>query len=233
MVHNDLRSVEDLKRDAERSRAEFTQTVNKLRDTASDAASDFRERLAPETIKADINDYVRTRGERVVEAARQNPLQAAAVGAIAAYPVAALMRRIPMPIMMIGAGLFLMSSETGRNISQKATERAGDLAERGRQMASDLRDKSSDAVAGVAEQASSVGASIRGAVSDASDAVRDMAHDMAHSTADATAQAEKSLSGTARHFPRQLSTPRPTRWTRCAIRARASMVWCAGRARIR
>ena len=110
MVQNDSRSVEDLKRDAERSRAEFTQTVHQLRNTVSDATADLRERLAPETIKADIGDYVRTRGERIVEAAQQNPLQAAAIGAIAAYPVAALMRRIPTPIMMIGAGLFLLSS---------------------------------------------------------------------------------------------------------------------------
>jgi hypothetical protein len=200
VAQNDSRSVEDLKRDAERSRAEFTQTVHQLRSTVSDAAADLRGRFAPETIKADIGDYVRTRGERMVEAAQQNPLQAAAVGAIAAYPVAAIMRRIPMPIMLIGAGLFLMSSQTGRNVAQKAGERAGDLAERGRQMATDLRDKSSDAVAGMAEQAQSVGASIRGAVSDASDAVRGMAHDIAHSAVDAAAQTGKTVSGTARQF---------------------------------
>jgi hypothetical protein len=196
VADNDSRSVEDLKRDTERSRAEFTQTINQLRGTVSDAAADLRDRLAPETIKADIGDYVRTRGERMMEAAQQNPLQAAAVGAIAAYPVAALMRRIPMPIMMIGAGLFLMSSQTGRNLSQQATERAGDLAEQGRQMASDLRDRSSDALAGVAEQASSVKASIHGAVSDASDALRRSASEMRSDMADSTAQA----TGTARHF---------------------------------
>jgi hypothetical protein len=128
-----------------------------------------------------------------MDAARQNPLQAAAVGAIAAYPLLALARRIPAPIMMVGAGLFLMSTETGRSLSQKATERAGDLADEGARMAHDLRDRSADALASVAEQASSMGASIRGAVSETADSAGRHIDDVRASMADGAVEAQRTV----------------------------------------
>lgn len=163
---SDSPRVEQLKLEAERSRAELAQTVHQLRGAVSGARADLGDRIAPETIKAEIGDFVRLRGARLWDAARQNPLQAAAFGAMAAYPAAALARRIPAPLMMIGAGLFLMSSETGRNLSQKAAERAGNLTEQGQRLAQDWTDASTDALASVAEQVSSVGDSIRSSVSE-------------------------------------------------------------------
>jgi hypothetical protein len=78
-------SLGDLKRETEQTRADLTQTVEQLRASVSDTASDIRQRLSPESIKAEVSDYVRSRGERLVEdvtiAARRNPMQAVAVGA--------------------------------------------------------------------------------------------------------------------------------------------------------
>jgi gas vesicle protein len=124
-------------------------------------------------------------------------MQAAAIGALAAYPVMALARRIPAPLMMIGAGLFLMNSETGRNLSQKATERAEDLAEQGQRMAHDWRDKSADTLSSVVEQASSVGASIRGSVSETADDARRYAAHLGSTVGESVSDARRSVSETA------------------------------------
>jgi hypothetical protein len=185
--------VEHLKRETERSREELAQTVSQIRGVVSDATADISESIAPDAIKANIGDFVRTRGEDMLHTARQNPLQAAAVGAIAAYPVMALVRRIPAPLMMIGAGLFLMSSETGRALSQKAADGAGDLADQGRRMAHDWRDKSAEALTSVAEQASSVGASIRDAANEATGGARRYAEEMGSALEDGMAGSSQGM----------------------------------------
>src|SRR3954471_5508192 len=90
-------SLGELQRETEQTRAGLTQTVEQLRTSVSDTASDLRQRLSPESIKAEVSDYVRSRGERLVEdvtaAARRNTMQAVAVGASVAYPLLKL--RVP------------------------------------------------------------------------------------------------------------------------------------------
>jgi hypothetical protein len=129
----------------------------------------------------------------MMAAAQENPLQAAAVAAMVAYPAMALARRIPPPLMMMGAGLFLMSSQSGRTLSHKATERAEDLADQGRKMAHDLRDRSADAVAGVAEQASSIGRSVRSSVDEAVEAIGRAAGDLRSGVADRASESKHSI----------------------------------------
>jgi len=64
--------------------------VEELKTSVSDTASEIRQRISPESIKAEVSDYVRSRGEKMLEditsAARRNPMQAVAVGASLAYP---------------------------------------------------------------------------------------------------------------------------------------------------
>src|SRR6185437_7773788 len=89
--------------------------------------------LSPESIKAEVSDYVRSRGERLVEdvtaAARRNPMQAVAVGAGIAYPLLRLARAIPMPVLLVGAGLFFAGAKTGQSAIQKASDVASDLSD--------------------------------------------------------------------------------------------------------
>jgi hypothetical protein len=84
-------SLGELKRETEQTRAGLTRTVEELRSSVSATASDVRQWLSPESIKAEVSDYVRSRGERLVEdltaAARRNPMQAVAMGAGIAYPL--------------------------------------------------------------------------------------------------------------------------------------------------
>ena len=127
------RSLRELQRETEQTRACLTHTVEKLKTSVSDTASELRQRISPENIKAEVSDYVRSRGERLLEdvtqAARRNPMQAVAVGASLAYPLLRLARSIPVPVLMVGAGLFFAGSKTGQSITQKASDMASDLSD--------------------------------------------------------------------------------------------------------
>ena len=138
-------SLRELKRETEETRAGLTQTVEQLRSSVSETASDLRQRLSPEAIKAEVSGYVRSRGERLMEdittAARRNPMQAVAVGASVAYPLLRLARAIPLPVLMVGAGLFFAGSKTGQSVTQKASDLASDLSDEVRRRSHDLSDQ--------------------------------------------------------------------------------------------
>jgi len=162
MQKNANPSLGELKRETEQTRAGLSQTVEQLRTSVSETASDIRQRLSPESIKAEVSDYVRSRGERLVEdvtaAARRNPMQAVAVGASVAYPLLRLARAIPLPVLMVGAGLFFAGSKSGQSAVQKASNIASDLSDEVLRRGHDLSDQ--------------VGASVataRDAVTDAAD----------------------------------------------------------------
>jgi hypothetical protein len=150
-------SVGELKRETEQTRAGLTQTVEQLRTSVSETASDLRQRLSPESIKAEVSDYVRSRGERLVEdvtaAARRNPMQAVAVGAGIAYPLLRLARAIPMPVLLVGAGLFFAGSKTGQSAIQKASDVALDLSDEVRRRGHDLSDQVGVSVAAARDAA--------------------------------------------------------------------------------
>jgi hypothetical protein len=144
-------SLGELKRETEQTRAGLTQTVEQLRTSVSETASDIRQRLSPDSIKAEVSDYVRSRGERLVEdvtaAARRNPMQAVAVGAGIAYPLLRLARAIPMPVLLVGAGLFFAGSKTGQSAVQKASDMPSDLSDEARRRGHDLSDQASASIA--------------------------------------------------------------------------------------
>src|SRR4051794_23310010 len=127
------RSLHDIRRQTEQSRAALTTSVEELRGTVSDTATDIKNRLRPEAVKAEVSGYIRSRGEQLLEdltvMAQRNPMQAVAIGASVAYPAWRLARAIPLPVLMIGAGLFLTSSKTGRDLTRKASEFAEDISD--------------------------------------------------------------------------------------------------------
>jgi len=150
-------SLGELKRETEQTRAGLTQTVEQLRTSVAETAGEIRQRLSPESIKAEVSDYVRSRGERLVEdvtaAARRNPMQAVAVGAGVAYPLLKLARTIPMPVLLIGAGLFFTGSKTGQAAAQKASDMASDLTDEARRRGHDLSDQIGSSVASARDAA--------------------------------------------------------------------------------
>jgi hypothetical protein len=154
----DTRSLQQIKRETEQTRAGLTDTVEQLRVSVADTASDIRQRISPDHIKAEVSDYIRSRGEQLMDdvtaAARRNPMQAAAIGFSLAYPLLRMARSIPMPVLMIGAGLFFAGSKTGQAASQKAMDMASDLSNEVQRRASDVRDQVGEQAAAVKTYAS-------------------------------------------------------------------------------
>jgi hypothetical protein len=150
MAQPDSRSLQQIKRETEQTRAGLTDTVEQLRTSVTDTARDIRQRISPDAIKAEVSDYLKSRGERLWEdvtaSARKNPMQAVAIGAGVAYPLMRLVRAIPVPVLMVGAGLFLAGSKTGQSLTQKASDAASDLTQELGRRAGDLGDQLSEAV---------------------------------------------------------------------------------------
>src|SRR5882757_5274199 len=133
MAQADTRSLQQIKHETEQTRAGLTDTVEQLKTSVAETASDIRHRISPEVIKAEVSGYIKSRGEQllndVTSAARRNPMQAVAVGASVAYPLLRLARAIPLPVLMVGAGLFFAGSKTGQTASQRASDVAADLSD--------------------------------------------------------------------------------------------------------
>ncbi len=230
MAQTNPRTLQEIKRDTEQARAGLTDTVDQLRNSVSETASDIRQRISPEAIKAEVGGYLRSRGEQLLDsvtsAARRNPMQAVAVGASVAYPLLRMARSIPVPILMVGAGLFLAGSKTGQAVTQKASDAIADLADEAGRRARDLRrgiddtvsaarDYGADTVSGLADavaartedlkqKAASAGSSlsstaddIRSRAVDAGDAVRNAASD----GQERTVAAANSIAGAAADVP--------------------------------
>jgi ElaB/YqjD/DUF883 family membrane-anchored ribosome-binding protein len=119
MARDDERSLSDLQEDAQRNRAEFVETVDQLRSKVAETVTDIRARVSPDAIKAEAGDYFRARAEDLVDKARSNPLQAAAIGLGVGYPLFRIARSIPAPVLMVGAGLYLLGSSSAQNASRK------------------------------------------------------------------------------------------------------------------
>ena len=93
-------SIRELEREAERNREALLDSVTEL-----------QQRLSPTAIKHDVQDYVRAKKDSFVESleqrARDNPVQTMAIAAGAVYPLWGLISRIPVPLLLIGAGFAL------------------------------------------------------------------------------------------------------------------------------
>jgi hypothetical protein len=144
MHQTDTRSLQQIKRETEQTRAGLTDTVEQLKSSVAETASDIRHRVSPDAIKAEVSGYIKSRGEQllndVASAARRNPMQAVAVGASIAYPLLRLARAIPAPVLMVGAGLFF-ASKTGQAASEKASDVAADLSDEVAHRAGEFRDQ--------------------------------------------------------------------------------------------
>jgi hypothetical protein len=170
-------SVAELRRDADRTRAHLTGTVEELRSQVADTASHVRDAVAPATIKRQVKEYVRESSEDMLQSlqrrARENPLQAVAVGAGLAYPLWNLLRAVPAPLLLIGAGLALSRSSTVREATDEALARArevaGEAADMTRQKVNDWRDSAASVVDQATELASSSKDRVSAAVADTKD----------------------------------------------------------------
>ena len=150
------RSVEELRRESERSRAELAATVDRLRERISDTAEDIRYKVSPQHIKSEASDFISHKTQSWVDALKQqameHPMQVIAAGTAVALPVLRLARGFPLPLLMIGAGLALTSktvrdraAEAAAPAMDKAREKMDDTAERAQSLRGDVKDAVSSA----------------------------------------------------------------------------------------
>jgi hypothetical protein len=176
MAQTETRSLQQIKRETEQTRAGLTDTVEQLKTSVAETAIDIRHRISPEAIKAEVSDYIKSRGEQLMSdvsaAARRNPMQAVAVGASIAYPLLRLGRAIPVPILMIGAGLFFAGSKTGQAATQKASDVAADVSGEAMRQAREFGDQVKESAAAATEYAADRFDRVTEAISDQADQVK-------------------------------------------------------------
>ena len=121
-----------LSREAEITREGLVNSVGALNDEVADTIDDLKERLSPSNIKEGVKSYVREESAEIVSSiqrkARDNPLQAVAVGAALVYPFWGLLKAIPVPLLLIGGGIWLSKQNNGK-ISRVVTESTNDLVQ--------------------------------------------------------------------------------------------------------
>lgn len=168
MAHQDDRSVQQIKAETERSRARLTDTVEQLRASVSETADEVRQRISPSAIKAEVSGYLKSRGEQLMDdmtsTARNNPMQAVAIGAAVGYPLLKIARAIPLPVLMIGAGLFLTSTKRGQALVRDTRDYASDLTDQTVQQAQRFGGQVSRTMHDMADQGAEVADRARNAV---------------------------------------------------------------------
>ncbi len=233
MTSSQEKSVEELRRESERTREDLASTVTKLRDRLGDTTTQIKTVVSPDYIKQEIRGYVRQERESTVAAvqrtAKENPLQVAAVAAAAAYPALGLLRALPAPLWLIGAGLFL-TSKKGRQITSDAKARVDDVVQQGAEKLSDLTDavrsdlqdrmagagdELGDAVSTVSSTVSGMTDKARVAFQDARDAVTGVTQDGTSKAKSVADRASATVSETANTMKRRADEM--TRTTRYAV----------------
>ena len=141
MTASEQKSVDELRRESDRTREALASTVTELRDRVGDTATELKTIVSPTHIKQEIRNYVRRERESFVDSvqrkAKENPLQMAAIAAAVAYPALGLLRALPAPLWLIGAGLFL-TSKRGRQVTENVQSRVGDAVQQGTERAVDI-----------------------------------------------------------------------------------------------
>jgi ElaB/YqjD/DUF883 family membrane-anchored ribosome-binding protein len=197
------RSVEELRRDSEQSRAQLATTVDRLREQIADTAEDIRYKVSPENIKAEVSGFISQKTHGWMDALKQqamdNPMQALAAGTAIAVPALRLARGFPLPLLMIGAGLALTSKTVRDRAAEAAApgiEKAKEVIDEATGRAQSLGDGMRKAMSLAERQAAGMAGEARESAAGMTDAASEMAGDLKdRATQAADAVADKVRSG--------------------------------------
>lgn len=171
-------SVEELRRESERSRAALATSVDQLRDHLSKTAENVRDRVAPEHVKAEVSDYISDTAHgwlsSLKKRAMDNPLQAVAAGTALAVPMLRLSRGFPLPLLMIGAGL----AWTSKTVRDRATEAAGPAMDKAGQVVNQAAERAQALVGTVGDNVSSIQNQAANLANDGQSQANNLANDM-------------------------------------------------------
>jgi gas vesicle protein len=195
------RSVEEIRRDSEQSRAQLAATVDRLRDQITDTAEDIRYKVSPEGIKAEVSGFIshKTQGwlDGLKQQAMDNPMQAIAAGTAIAVPALRLARGFPLPLLMIGAGLALSS----KTVRDRAAEAAAPGVEKAREVMGETTARAQSLGDGVRRAISDAERQAAGMASEAQDTtsgIADAAGEVASDLKDRAAQTVDAVTGKVR-----------------------------------
>jgi hypothetical protein len=188
-------SVEELRRQSERSRAELATTLDQLTARITDTAEDIRHKVSPQHVKSEVSDFIsnktRSWADGLKRQAMENPLQAIAAGSAIAVPVLRLARGFPLPLLMIGAGLAL----TSKTVRDRATEAAAPAMDKGREMMDDAAERAQTLHRAVRDAVSSARDRGTGMASHAQDAAAGVAEEVRNQAAQASSTISDKLRG--------------------------------------
>lgn len=197
------RSVEELRRESEQSRAQLAATVDRLRDQIADTAEDIRHKVSPENLKAEVTGFIshKTHGwlDTLKRQAMDNPMQAVAAGAAVAVPALRMARGVPLPLLMIGAGLALNSKsvrDRAAAVAAPILDKASEVVDEAAERAQSLSDGMRKAMSHGERQAAGMAGEARESAGEMADAASEMAGDLKHrATQAADTVADKVRSG--------------------------------------
>jgi hypothetical protein len=170
------KSLSELERETESTRADLVGTVDELHN-----------RVSPQAIKEEVKAYAREASYDLIHnlerRARENPLPTVAFAAGLAYPVWRFLINIPAPILLVGAGLAL-TQMGGSTRSMDSHERSGGGADASSKLSDAverLKEKSASAVeeakSAVTSGVNALGDRATAAITDATTSVRTAAYD--------------------------------------------------------
>ncbi|MEH2670873.1 hypothetical protein CO683_38115 [Bradyrhizobium ottawaense] len=187
------RSVEELRRESERSRAELAATVGRLKEQISDTADDIRHKVSPQHIKSEVTDYVSQKTQSWVEGLKQqimdNPMRAVAAGAALGVPLLRLVRGTPLPLLMIGAGLAL----TSKTVRNRAADASGLVMDKAGRLLEEVTEGARSMPGDVKETLSFAQSRAAGMADDAQDKAAGLAADLRANAAQAASFASEKL----------------------------------------
>jgi hypothetical protein len=180
------RSVEQLRRESERSRAELATTVDHLRERISDTAEDIRHKVSPQHIKSEVSDYISQTAQGWVGTLKQqamdNPMQAIAAGTAIAVPMLRLARGFPLPLLLIGAGLAL----TSKTVRDRASVAAAPAMDKGRELLETATERAEAFRSDAKDAVSAAQSRTTGMAADAQDTITGVADDLRERAAGVT-----------------------------------------------
>lgn len=205
-------SVEELREESERSREALAATASELRIRVGDTATELKTIISPAHIKQKLKESVREERDSLVKSlqrkAKENPLQLAAVGAAASYPAWKLLRAIPTPLLLIGAGLFL-TSKRGQQSAKEIKAKVDDVVRQGSERLADKADsiKSDleDRIAGARYGAEEIRDTVTSAAGRIAEKTRAAFHDTADAVKATAGEAVRNTAVTAGRVPTALT----------------------------
>ena len=172
------RSVEELRQESERSRAQLAATVDRLKEQITDTAEDLRYKVSPEGIKSEVSEFVSRKTQSWLDTLKQqaldNPMQALAAATAVAIPALRLARGFPLPLLMIAAGGALSS----KTVRSRAAELAAPAVERTRAMAGEAAGRVQSFSEGAAATVAATGRHAGELASEAGAKAADLASDL-------------------------------------------------------